>query len=78
MNPEERITGPISGYWMATLACPVGPAFVGGARLFQLRPRSFWDGGAVCEVFCSRSSATAEDAHAAAVELATHELERLR
>lgn len=78
MNTEEQITGPVSGYWIATFACPVGPEFVGGTRLFPLKPRSFWDGGAVSEMFCAKSTGTSEDAHAAAVELATRELHRLR
>jgi hypothetical protein len=78
MNSDERITGPVSGYWIATFAYPVGAGYVGGARIFRLRPRSYWDGAAVAEVLCTESAGSAEDAHAAAMELAVLELRRLR
>ena len=79
MNPEERITGPASGYWIATFAYSVGSEFMGGARVFfPMRPRSYRAEGAVAEVFCPKCVATVEDAHAAALELAAAELHRLR
>ncbi len=78
MNPEERITGPASGYWIATFAYSVGSEFIGGARVFPVRPRSYREEGAVTEVFCPKSVVTIEDAHAAALELAAAELHRLR
>jgi hypothetical protein len=75
----EEISGPVSGFYIATYACSVGELgseYLGYARVFRFRPRSFWDGQAVFEWVAVRISDSASAAHSMAHEAASEYIAR--
>lgn len=76
----ERVSGPIKGYYIATLACPIGDAqsYVAYGRLCPFKPRSFWEADARFEAHSSeRSFGDLAAAHRVAYGLAISELRTL-
>lgn len=73
----ERVSGPFNGCYVATYACPVGDfgeMYIGHARVFAARPRSYWEEGSLLELAMTSACGSRQLAHRSACELAVDQL----